>query len=35
MTFLDTNILVYSVDKNNLAKQHRAREIVVDAIKGS
>lgn len=34
MTFLDTNILVYSVDKKNPSKQICARGIVVDAIKG-
>ena len=34
MTFLDTNILVYSVDKKNPSKQVLAREIVVDAING-
>lgn len=34
MTFLDTNILVYSVDGKNPAKQVRARKVVIDAIKG-
>ena len=34
MTFLDTNILVYSVDKKNPSKKICARGIVVDAIKG-
>ena len=34
MTFLDTNVLVYSVDKKNPSKQLRAREIVVGAING-
>ena len=34
MTFLDTNILVYSVDKKNPSKQLCARGIVIDAIKG-
>jgi len=34
VTFLDTNILVYSVDKKNPSKQVLAREIVVDAING-
>ena len=34
MIFLDTNILVYSVDKKNPSKQVLAREIVIDAING-
>ncbi len=32
MIFLDTNILVYSVDQKNPAKQRKAREIVVEAM---
>lgn len=32
MIFLDTNILVYSVDKKNLSKQGLARDVVADAI---
>lgn len=35
MTFLDTNVLVYSVDKKNELKQAIARKIVIDAINGS
>ena len=34
MIFLDTNILVYSVDQKNPAKQRKAREIVVAAMNG-
>ncbi len=34
MTFLDTNVLVYSVDGNDPAKQVVAREIVVSAVRG-
>ena len=34
MTFLDTNILVYSVDGKNPAKQVCARGVVIDAVRG-
>ena len=34
MTFLDTNVIVYSVDRKNPAKQAIAREIVARAISG-
>ena len=34
MTFLDTNVLVYSVDGTDPAKQSAAREIVVSAVRG-
>ncbi len=34
MTFLDTNVLVYSIDGNDPAKQVVAREIVVSAVRG-
>ena len=31
MTFLDTNILVYSIDSRDARKQHIAREIIFAA----
>ena len=34
MTFLDTNVLVYSIDGKDPAKQVVAREIVVSAVRG-
>ena len=34
MTFLDTNVLIYSVDGNDPAKQAVARNIVVSAVRG-
>ena len=34
MTFLDTNVLIYSVDGKDLAKQAIARDIVVSAVRG-
>ena len=34
MTFLDTNVLVYSVDGKDPAKQVVARDIVVSAVRG-
>ena len=34
MTFLDTNVIVYSVDQKNPAKQAIARKIVARAIGG-
>ena len=34
MTFLDTNVLIYSIDGKDLAKQVVAREIVVSAVRG-
>ncbi len=34
MTFLDTNVLIYSVDGNDSAKQAVARDIVVSAVRG-
>lgn len=34
MTFLDTNVLIYSVDGNDPAKQAVARDIVVSAVRG-
>ena len=34
MTFLDTNVLVYSIDGKDPAKQFVAREIVVSAVRG-
>ena len=34
MTFLDTNVLIYSIDGKNPAKQVVAREIVVSAVRG-
>ena len=34
MTFLDTNVLVYSIDGKDPAKQVVAREIVVCAVRG-
>ena len=33
MTFIDTNVIVYSVDQKDPAKQRRAREIVANAIR--
>ena len=33
MTFIDTNVIVYSVDRKNPTKQRRAREIVANAIR--
>ena len=33
MTFIDTNVIVYSVDRKDPAKQRRAREIVANAIR--
>ena len=34
MTFLDTNVLIYSIDGKDPAKQVVAREIVVSAVRG-
>lgn len=34
MIFLDTNVLVYSVDQKDPAKQRKAREIVATAVRG-
>ena len=34
MTFLDTNVLIYSIDGNDPAKQAVARDIVVSAVRG-
>ena len=34
MTFLDTNVLIYSIDGKAPAKQVVAREIVVSAVRG-
>ena len=34
MTFLDTNVLVYSIDGKDPAKQVVAREVVVSAVRG-
>ena len=34
MIFLDTNVLVYSVDQKDPTKQRKAREIVATAIRG-
>ena len=34
MTFLDTNVLVYSIDGKDPAKQAVARDIVVSAVRG-
>ena len=34
MTFLDTNVLIYSIDGKDPAKQAVAREIVVSAVRG-
>lgn len=34
MTFLDTNVLVYSIDGKDTAKQAVARDIVVSAVRG-
>ena len=34
MTFLDTNVLLYSLDGNDPAKQAVARDIVVSAVRG-
>lgn len=33
-TFIDTNILVYSIDGNDLKKQTRAREVLLDVQSG-
>ena len=33
MTFLDTNVLIYSIDGKDPAKQVVAREIVVSAVR--
>ena len=33
MTFIDTNVIVYSVDRKNPAKQNSAREIVANAMR--
>ena len=35
MTFLDTNVLIYSIDGKDPAKQVVAREIVVSAVRGA
>ena len=34
MTFLDTNVLIYSIDGKDPTKQVVAREIVVSAVRG-
>ncbi len=34
MTFLDTNVLIYSIDGKDPAKQAVARDIVVSAVRG-
>ena len=31
MTFVDSNVFVYAIDKNATAKQKKARRIVADA----
>ena len=34
MTFLDTNVIVYSVDRKDPTKQSMAREIIAKAVRG-